>query len=457
MAAELREAGRRAAAGPAVAGAPPEERVRAGPRRSRAGRRRRSPPSGRPPSRPATGTPACRPSGRGCRRGARRAAPPDADRPAQDVDPGDRDQPRGDEGRGARGPRALEGAPSRGRRAPRARRRPRRRDARPLIALVPRPGQPDPRPGGGPPGPGGARPRLRPVGRLRVAGPGRPARAGAAQEARTAPVREGAARRGVRGRSRARPIELVESARRGRRSSGPLADGRFDARDDGASLSTVEALLDVRDPAATTSPGPSTSAGAGVASIGQMFARAGGALDADVRRGRGRARRRRRAARLRSTPRSDSRSPRRTITCARTRSRDDRLRLAVGRGRSGRRCRCPRRAHGRRRDAPDRRGWLDVWDEIARPRLDHPGRSDRDGAHVEPGDPTDPDQNRRSAMAPSSAGGSLRRPRAPGRGDAEQPGSSAPSSTCLSRRAGSRPGATVRRRSPSSTCRVTPR
>ena len=92
----------------------------------------------------------------------------DPDRPAQDVDPGHRDRPGGHEGRGARGPRALEGAPSGVAALPRAGRRPGRRDARPLVALVPRPGEPHPRAGGGPAGAGAARPRLRPVGRVRI-------------------------------------------------------------------------------------------------------------------------------------------------------------------------------------------------------------------------------------------------------------------------------------------------
>ena len=108
---------------------------------------------------------------------------PDADRPAQDEHPGHRDQPRRDEGRGARGPGAVEGAASGGGPAPRAGRRPRRRDARPLVALVPGPGQPHPRPGGRPAAPGAARPRLRPVGRLRVARPERSDGARAAEEA----------------------------------------------------------------------------------------------------------------------------------------------------------------------------------------------------------------------------------------------------------------------------------
>ncbi len=58
-----------------------------------------------------------------------------------------------------------------------------RRDARPLVALVPRPGEPHPRARSGPAGAGRAGSRLRPVGRLRMAGPGGPARAGAADEA----------------------------------------------------------------------------------------------------------------------------------------------------------------------------------------------------------------------------------------------------------------------------------
>ena len=106
VAAELREAGRRAAARPALEGAPPQVRVRAGP-----GRRRRA----------AAG----RGRGTGCcgRRRRRERRPPDRvgrlatdpDRPPQDVDPGRRDLAGRVQGRGARGPRALEGAPSRGR------------------------------------------------------------------------------------------------------------------------------------------------------------------------------------------------------------------------------------------------------------------------------------------------------------------------------------------------------
>ena len=128
VAAELREAGGRAAARPAVAearrptteyerprqGRRPAARGRRGARRGRRGRR----PQRRPADRVG-------------------GLAPDADRPPQDEHPGHRDRPGRDEGRGARGPRALEGAPPRGRAAPRAGRRPRRRDARPLLALVP--------------------------------------------------------------------------------------------------------------------------------------------------------------------------------------------------------------------------------------------------------------------------------------------------------------------------------
>ena len=165
VAAELREAGRRAAARPAVAGPPAEDRVRRGPRdrgraaaggrrRARRGRRRR-----RPERRAAD-----RVAGDAAEGHAGRLAT-DADRPTEDDHPGHRDQPGGHEGGGAGGPRALEGTPSRGGRAPRAGRRPDRRDARPLVALVPGPGEPDPRAGGASARPGGARPRLRPVGR----------------------------------------------------------------------------------------------------------------------------------------------------------------------------------------------------------------------------------------------------------------------------------------------------
>ena len=70
-----------------------------------------------------------------------------------------------------------------GRRVPPAGRHPDRRDARPRVRLVPAPGQPDPRPRGAAARAGTARPGLRPVGGLRMARPGRPAGAGAAEEA----------------------------------------------------------------------------------------------------------------------------------------------------------------------------------------------------------------------------------------------------------------------------------
>ena len=182
VAAELREAGRRAAAGPAVAGPPSEDRVRARVAASRAGRRRRSRRSAPRPSRRATPTPGCRPSGRACRRRARRRSRPTPTGRRKTTIPVI------EISRAATKEEALEGLERWKARhpeaaaAPRAGRRPDRRDARPLVALVPGPGQPDPRPGGGPAGPGGARPGLRPVGRLRVARPQRPAGAGADAE-----------------------------------------------------------------------------------------------------------------------------------------------------------------------------------------------------------------------------------------------------------------------------------
>ena len=109
---------------------------------------------------------------------------PDADRPAQDVHPGHRDRAGGDEGRGARRAGPLEGAASGRRGRPRTGRRPRRRDARPLVRLVPGPSQPHPRAGGGATGPGPARGRLRSVGGLRVARPLGPDRARAASTGR---------------------------------------------------------------------------------------------------------------------------------------------------------------------------------------------------------------------------------------------------------------------------------
>ena len=90
----------------------------------------------------------------------RGAGPAGARRPK----PLDRDRPRREEGRRARRARALEGAPSRGGRAPRAGRRPRRRDARPLVDLDARPREPRARAGGAAAGAGAARSRLRSVG-----------------------------------------------------------------------------------------------------------------------------------------------------------------------------------------------------------------------------------------------------------------------------------------------------
>ena len=108
--------------------------------------------------------------------------------------------------RAAKKAEALEGlerwkaTPSgRGRRA-RTGGRPRRRDARPLVALVSRPGEPDPRPGGGPAGAGAARGRLRPVGRVRVA---RPAPASSSGRRGSAPPRPRSRRR-----TRDRAVEL---------------------------------------------------------------------------------------------------------------------------------------------------------------------------------------------------------------------------------------------------------
>ena len=162
VAAQLRQAGGRAAAGPAVAqAAAPTRSTRAAART--AGRRRRSPRRARRRWRRATRTPACRPSGRA--RGRRR--PGGAGRASRSSRwPRRRRRRRCYEGLErwkARHPEAaahlepadvlVDG------------------DARPLLRLVPAPGQPDPRPGGGPAAPGAARPRLRPVGRLRVAGP----------------------------------------------------------------------------------------------------------------------------------------------------------------------------------------------------------------------------------------------------------------------------------------------
>ena len=135
VAAQLREAGGRAAAGPAVPQAPRRRRVR-GPRRGRrsAAGGRRGPRGGRR-------------RGRCQRRPADRMGghAPDADRPPEVERPRHRDRAGGHEGGGQRGPRALEGPPPRGGGAPPARRHPHGRDARPLVRLVPAPRQPDAR------------------------------------------------------------------------------------------------------------------------------------------------------------------------------------------------------------------------------------------------------------------------------------------------------------------------
>ena len=189
VAAELPQAGGRAAAGPAVAAAPGDRGLRHA-RRPRRSARRTAPrwrsgssrrPSAarqrRPPGAPIPSSPT--PTGR------RRS-----NVPVIEISPGE------DEGRGARGPRALEVDASRGRGGARGAGRPGRRHARPLVALVSGPRESHPRAGGRPPGAGGPGGRLRPVGRVRLPGPLRPARAGAAtkgagsSEARIATVLE---------------------------------------------------------------------------------------------------------------------------------------------------------------------------------------------------------------------------------------------------------------------------
>src|SRR3954464_8818438 len=96
--------------------------------------------------------------------------PTDADRPTPELDPGHRDLTGREEGGGAGGARTMEGAASDCRRPSGARRCAGRRDAWPVHDVVPRPGEPDPRARGRSAGAGAARPRLRPVGRVRVAG-----------------------------------------------------------------------------------------------------------------------------------------------------------------------------------------------------------------------------------------------------------------------------------------------
>ena len=175
VAAQLREAGGRAAARPAVAQAHGRRASTSGPRRGR-----RSPARGR------RGT-------RGRRRG-RRSERRTADRVGRATRPTPTGRRKIERSRSSRSlvprprPRRTR-ASSAGRPAiPRPRStssRPTscRRDARPPYVWYRRPGEPDPRPGGERPAAGAARPRLRPVGGLRVARPGRPAGARAEEEA----------------------------------------------------------------------------------------------------------------------------------------------------------------------------------------------------------------------------------------------------------------------------------
>ena len=97
-------------------------------------------------------------AGGGRRRGRPKRRPPDGmagrgipavtDRPTAVQHPGHRARAGTNEDGGLRGPRALEGAPPRGRHVPGARRRDRDRDARPCLRLVPAAAQPRPRPRG---------------------------------------------------------------------------------------------------------------------------------------------------------------------------------------------------------------------------------------------------------------------------------------------------------------------
>ncbi len=119
---------------------------------------------------------------------------------------------------------ALEGlerwkatAPGR-RRSSRAGGRAGRRDAWPLLAVVPRPGQPHPRPRGGATGAGTARSGLRPVGRLRVARSRRAAGTRAAQAQGDHDRRRVTA---AASSATARPATRVARSRLGR--TGPLA------------------------------------------------------------------------------------------------------------------------------------------------------------------------------------------------------------------------------------------
>ena len=150
----------------------------------RAGRRRRSRRSARPRRR---------------RRPERRAADRVAEDAARGTPGGSRPTPTGrrktsipviEISRAATKEEALEGLERWKARhpeaaaAPGAGRRPGRRDARPLVAVVPRPGQPDPRAGGGAAAAGSARPGLRPVGRATSGRTGRPAGARAPRRRR---------------------------------------------------------------------------------------------------------------------------------------------------------------------------------------------------------------------------------------------------------------------------------
>ena len=175
VAAQLRQAGRRAAARPAVTPATRRRGVRSGPGRGRW---------------PATG-------GRQARKAAVERGDPNAGLPTEWA--GSRPTPTGrrkrsipvveiaraeTKERGARRARALEGAAPGDRRLPRARGHPGRRHARPLSAVVPGPGEPDPRPGRR-----SGRPRSRSSptttrGRARTSKPGRLRRRGHAPDGR---------------------------------------------------------------------------------------------------------------------------------------------------------------------------------------------------------------------------------------------------------------------------------
>src|SRR3954454_1767169 len=94
----------------------------------------------------------------------------DADRPTPELDPGYRDLTGREEGGCAGGPRTVEGAAPDCRRPSGARRCAGRWHAWSVHDVVPGACEPNPRPGGRSAGAGAARPRLRPMGRVRVAG-----------------------------------------------------------------------------------------------------------------------------------------------------------------------------------------------------------------------------------------------------------------------------------------------